>query len=220
MDPRRSAEGAGVTMQLREETALLLLIHDALRRDAERLAAAVLRGDLADPSRLPALRAGWQTFHTQLLRHHREQDLFLLPTARIYLPARHEEIAVLDVVEHGHRHLEALAAPIDTALVSGDVTWFAEAVTAFGGALAWYLQHAETAAVPLLETTLGERDWRSYGRDQRRALTGRTAAVFWPWVLEGADPARAAQVVRHLPAPTRTLLARVWMPRFADTARW
>lgn len=205
-----------MTMQLRDETALLLLVHDALRRDTARLATAAGDGDLSSPG----LRAGWRLLHQQLLRHNLEHDTLLLPTARIYLPARHEEIAVLDAVENGHRWIEMLATAVDTALVSVDAVWFAESVDRFVAGLAEHLAYVESAAVPLIEATLGERDWREYGREQRRRLATRGSAVFWPWVLEGVDPVRAGQVTRRLPSPVRTLISRVWQPRFADRPRW
>lgn len=209
-----------MTMQLRDESALLMLVHDALRRDTVRLRTATTRGDVTSPRHSEALRRGWQLMHQQLLRHNREQDIVLLPTARIYLPARHEEIAVLDLMERGHRRVEMLATAVDTALLSADVVWFAEAVGRFDVGLIDHLAYVESAAVPLLETTLGERDWREYGRAQRRALATRGSAVFWPWVLDGADPDRAAQVTSRLPSPVRTLITRVWQPRYAETPRW
>lgn len=77
---------------------MVSLIHQSLRVDAQRLAAAVTALDPGDrPGRLPGIRAFFDQYRAQLATHHIHEDELFFPA----LEAR---------VGAGRMHLNALAA--------------------------------------------------------------------------------------------------------------
>lgn len=203
-----------------EDAITIFVVHDALRRDTDQLARAVERGDLQDPARRLGFAVGWAMFKRQLGCHHDGEDRHLWPLARIYLPARDEESAVLDAMEAEHRGIEPLVAAVDAAVGTDDTAWLGEATIAFRQALTAHLDHEERAAVPLLDSVLTSKDWKEFTRVHRKSIGLHGVAEYLPYILDQADPARAAHVTRQLPPPLRLLLRRAWLPRYAATQRW
>lgn len=208
--------GTGIS----DDTIMMFVIHDALRRDATHLARAVERRDIDDPERRLGFLAGWEVFKRQLRHHHESEDRDLWPLMRTYLPARDEDDALLNEMEEEHARIDPLITAVDTALRNSDATWLAEATVTFGQELLAHLEHEERDAVPLMDSVLTPQDWKAFGREQRRSTGFRGAREFFPYILDQADPDRATQLSQGLPPPVRFLASRVWQPRYAKTARW
>lgn len=209
-----------MTTGISDDTIMMFVIHDALRRDAEHLTRAVERRDIDDPQRRRALLSGWEVFKRQLHQHHEGEDRDLWPLVRTYLPARDEENALLDAMEEEHERIEPLIASVDTALHTSDTAWLAEATVTFRQELLAHLEHEERDAVPLMDSVLTAQDWKAFAHEQRKATGFKGAREFFPYILDQADPGRAAQLSKKLPPPLRLLLRRVWQPRYAQTERW
>ncbi|MBA2552172.1 MAG: hemerythrin domain-containing protein [Geodermatophilaceae bacterium] len=209
-----------MTTGISDDSVMMFVIHDALRRDATQLARAVEHRDLEDPRRRQALLAGWDVFKRQLQRHHEGEDRDLWPLVRTYLPARDQENALLTEMEREHDRIDPLITAVDTALRNSDPGWLAEATVAFREELLAHLQHEERDAVPLMDSVLSPQDWKAFSRAQRKATGFRGAKEFFPYILDQADPERAARISKRLPPPLRILVGRVWQPRYAETARW
>lgn len=209
-----------MTTGISDGTLMMFVIHDALRRDADLLARAVEGRDMDNPQRRVALLNGWEVFKRQLKLHHESEDRDLWPLVRTYLPARDQENALLNEMEAEHERIEPLIAAVDTALRNSDSAWLTEAAVAFRRELLAHLEHEERDAVPLLDSVLTSQDWKAFGRAQRKATGFKGAQEFFPYILDAADPDRAAQVSKRLPPPLRFLLGRSWQPRYARTARW
>ncbi len=203
-----------------DDSVMMLVIHDALRRDAGHLARAVEHRDLEDSQRRQAFLTGWDVFKRQLQSHHEGEDRNLWPLVRAYLPARDEENALLTEMEREHERIDPLITAVDTALRNSDPGWLAEATVVFRQELLAHLQHEERDALPLIESVLTSRDWKAFGRAQRKATGFKGAQEFFPYILDQADPDRAAQLTRLLPRPLRVLVHRSWQPRYAKAARW
>lgn len=202
-----------------DDSIMLVVVHDALRRDADHLARSVERRDLEDPGRRAGFLTGWEIFKRQLRRHHDSEDRDLWPLARTYLPARDEENVLLNEMEDEHARIAPLVAAVDTALATSDAGWLAEATVTFRAELLAHLSHEERATLPMLESVLSGQDWKAFARAQRRS-TGYRAREFFPYILHEADPERAARVSRRLAPPLRLMVGRVWQPRYASIARW
>ncbi|MDQ3466057.1 MAG: hemerythrin domain-containing protein [Actinomycetota bacterium] len=209
-----------MTTGISDNTVMMFAIHDALRRDAAHLARAVERQDMDDPARREAFLIGWEVFKRQLRHHHEGEDLNLWPLIRTYLPARDEENALLNVMEEEHERIDPLITDVDTALRNSDSGWLAEATVTFRQELLAHLEHEERDAVPLMEAVLTPQDWKAFSRTQRKDAGVKGAREFFPYILDEADPERAAQVTRLLPPPLRILVRRAWQPRYAKMNRW
>ncbi len=208
--------GTGIS----DNSIMMVVIHDALRRDAAHLARAVEHRDLEDPQRRAALLSGWQVFARQLQHHHEGEDRDLWPLVRTYLPAHDTENALLTEMEQEHERIDPLIAAVDSALQNFDTAWLAEATVTFRQELLAHLEHEEREAVPLLEAVLTPQDWKAFSRAQRKDTGVKGAREFFPYILDEADPERAAQLTKLLPPPLRVLVHRAWQPRYAKTARW
>ncbi|MBA2415112.1 MAG: hemerythrin domain-containing protein [Geodermatophilaceae bacterium] len=209
-----------MTTGISDNTVMMFAIHDALRRDAAHLARAVERQDMDDPARREAFLIGWEVFKRQLRHHHEGEDVNLWPLIRTYLPARDEENALLNAMEEEHERIDPLITDVDTALRNSDSGWLAEATVTFRQELFAHLEHEERDAVPLMEAVLTPQDWKAFSRTQRKDAGVKGAREFFPYILDEADPERAAQVTRLLPPPLRILVRRAWQPRYAKMNRW
>lgn len=181
--------------------------HDAFTRDLARLAGAAAAGRAGQPS----VRAGWATFSRQLSVHHTAEDTALWPALRAKV-TRPAEIAVLDDMVAEHAQIDPLLAQIDRgqAASAGDLERLLTA----------HLRHEEEKALPLVAAYLGAKGWAVFGRAVARLHGLSGAAEFFPWMLDGADPATRQHLLALLPLPVRLIHRAVWAPRYARTSRW
>jgi hypothetical protein len=181
--------------------------HDAFTRDLARLAGAAAAGRAGQPS----VRAGWATFSRQLSVHHTAEDTALWPALRAKV-TRPAEIAVLDDMVAEHAQIDPLLAQIDHGLAAsaGDLERLLTA----------HLRHEEEKALPLVAAYLGAKGWAVFGRAVARLHGLSGAAEFFPWMLDGADPATRQHLLALLPLPVRLIHRAVWAPRYARTSRW
>ncbi|MEJ7704251.1 MAG: hemerythrin domain-containing protein [Geodermatophilaceae bacterium] len=188
-----------------DDTIMMYVIHDALRRDLEHLTRAVESGDLADPQRRQAANAGWELFKYQLHHHHTGEDVALWPRVRPRLAGRPDDLALLDEMEAEHVRIGPLITEIDAAVADQDtgVDRLPEATAAFRRQLTDHLGHEEREAVPVIESVMTRKDWKEFSPYSAEVGGGiKGAAEFFPYILTGADPERGAQARQHLPAAT------------------
>jgi hypothetical protein len=210
--------------------------HDAFTRDLARLAGAAAAGRVGQPS----VRAGWATFSRQLSVHHTAEDTALWPALRAKV-TRPAEIAVLDDMVAEHAQIDPQLAQIDRALADAAAAPAAPAGPAPAGPapagpgaagslaasagdlerlLTAHLRHEETKALPLVAAYLGAKGWAAFGRAVARLHGLSGAAEFFPWMLDGTDPATSKHLLALLPLPVRLIHRAVWAPRYARTSRW
>lgn len=188
---------------------MMHVAHDAFARDLRRLVTASEGGSALTPEAL----AVWQMFKKQLHIHHTAEDTSLWPRLRSVVFAD-EDVAVLDAMDAEHAQIDPQLERVDAAIADSDAAGLAEALGALADGLTAHMRHEESAALPMVETHLGQGGWAAFGRDIRRSQGGiRGGAEYLPWVLDGASDATTAQVLQLLPAPARVLYRRVWAPR-------
>ena len=200
--------------------------HDAFTRDLARLAAA------ADRAAEPSVRAGWATFSRQLSVHHTAEDTMLWPALRAKV-TRAAEIAVLDDMAAEHAQIDPLLAQVDRALTGAATSAAAadgpggpggDALTASADELrrllSSHLRHEENEALPLVAAYLGARGWAAFGRSVAKIHGFSGVAEFFPWMLDGANPATRQQLLGLLPPPARLVYRTLWAPRYARATRW
>jgi hypothetical protein len=188
--------------------SMMYFAHDAFARDLDRLAGALEHGDISAPS----TAARWALFAKQLHIHHTAEDVSLWPSLRAAVAAP-AEVAVLDAMENEHAQLEPLLAAVEAALADRRALDAAGRVRELSANLAAHMRHEENEALPLVASYLGAEGWTAFGRDIRKTQGLRGAAVYLPWLLDGAPDSTSAQVLGLLPPPVR-LLYRVWASRY------
>jgi iron-sulfur cluster repair protein YtfE (RIC family) len=194
---------------------MMYIAHDAFNRDLARLLAAADAGK----AHFPAAVATWQSFSRQLHTHHAAEDASLWPRLRdaVSDPA---ESQILDDMEHEHTSLVPRLRRVDEAIAARDEVVHILQLRALVTGLPEHMRHEEEAALPLLERRLGQAGWDAFGkeiRSQQGGLNG--AAEYLPWVLDGANPAYTATLLRVLPAPARLLNRMILEPRYRASER-
>ncbi|MFA1538535.1 hemerythrin domain-containing protein [Actinomadura monticuli] len=191
----------------------MYVMHDALRRELEHLAKVAARED-REARRILAEAPGWDLFKTALHVHHTAEDEALWPPMRAALAGRPDGLALMDAMEAEHAAIDPAIEAIDAgaeplgALVDG--------LTA---ALTAHLRHEEDEALPLIDATLTPEHIAAFGRVHGAKL-GPDGPRVIPWLLDGADPERAAAVLAVLPEPARAAYENAWRPAYAALDRW
>ena len=163
----------------RLDMTMMLVVHDAFRRDLAHLARAADRrpADLDDPACHTAVLAGWEVFRTQLHLHHTGEDRRLWPRMRDHLAGRPDELAMLQAMQDEHARIDPLLAAVDGDLADRDrgPARLGERVDALATELSGHLAHEERDALPLLDRVLPVAEWQRFAADERRA-PGASAA--------------------------------------------
>jgi hemerythrin-like domain-containing protein len=180
---------------------MMYLIHDAIRRDLDRLEDGLhqLASMHAGPARramISALDRTWADLDRYLHKHHAAEDAWLWPALRRACPLTGE---LLDELECEHAAGEPLTRACRSAMIRAltyyptfeDATRAADAMGALRGELRAHLQHEESAALPYVVDHLGTAWWDVFEARQRKEAGRSGLTRFLPWILDDADPVRA-----------------------------
>jgi len=203
----RTAEAIDFTM--------MYVTHDAFRRDLGRLSAASAAGT----AHAPGVRAGWENFKAQLLLHHSVEDTHLWPRVRRATAGRPAGLTLLDEMEAEHARIDPLLAAVDDAL-AGSASNLAGHAAELASTLEWHLRHEEEAALPLIQSVCTPADWRAFAGAMRRRQGIKGAAIYVPWILDGAAPDGQRRFLAALPAPVRVISRLLWEPRYRRRGLW
>jgi hemerythrin-like domain-containing protein len=203
---------------------IVYLIHEAFRRDLSRLREAV--GSLgADQSRARRLRVHWEFVNDQLHEHHRVEDESLWPLVRSKLAGDSDDLGVLKKMEAQHQDLEPQCEGVTQAFAALCVQPGAregqslvEGLGALSSVLSAHLGDEESQAFPVIDRSLSEEEFESFGKATAKAVGMRGAARFFPWIFDGAEAVERDAVLRMPPPPVRLLCGYVWEPRYRRQA--
>jgi hypothetical protein len=207
-------------MTYKLDMSMMFAIHDALRRDLERLGRIAARPD-DDPARLLQAAAGWELFKTFLLTHHTSEDDVLWPALRTAVAGHPDQLALTDALEEEHSVIEPLFAAIGAAGADPD-----HGHERFGGLvdelitkLSAHLAHEENDGLPLIDAVLSEEDWQRFGNTngQRNRPFIET---FLPWLLSEASPQARDAIIGTLPPQVITPFRERWEPEYIARNVW
>ncbi len=121
-----------------------------------------------------------------------------------------------------HARLDPLLAAVDGAFADrdGGHQRLADTADALASALHGHLRHEERDALPLIDRSLTQAEWRAFRNDQRRRIGIRGGAQVFPWLLDEASPQQVKALLAGLPPPLRVICRRIWQPRYAHHDRW
>nr|PZN42274.1 MAG: hemerythrin [Actinomycetota bacterium] len=193
---------------------MMFAVHDALRRELERLARVAARtGD--DPRRVLRAAAGWELFKRFLRVHHTTEDDVLWPEMRRLLAGRPDDLALLDAMEEEHAAIDPLLAAVDAAVLDRDegAGRLGDVLDALATTLRHHLRHEEAEGLALIDATLSAEQWAKFGREHR-ARIGDDARHYLPWLLDEASDETVAKVLAGLPAEIREAYRDVWRPAY------
>lgn len=195
---------------------LMYVTHAALRRDVGRLAAASASGNTG----IPQAHAGWENFKAQLHVHHSVEDDDLWPRLYRAVADRPSDLALLKEMEHEHAILDPLLAAVDEALTRRAATPLDERLQELAGALEQHLKHEEESALPLIQSVLTSKDWRGFAAAMRRRQGLHGAAIYVPWLVDGAPAAERKRILAVFPPPVRLINRLLWEARYRRLSLW
>jgi hemerythrin-like domain-containing protein len=195
---------------------MMYVTHDALRRDLERLTTAAAAGT----ARSPAVRAGWENFKAQLHLHHTVEDDDLWPRLYRAVADRPDAVALLYEMEAEHAILDPLLAAVEDVLTAETTEPLVPRLDGLAAALDAHLTHEEGRALRLIQSVLTLEDWRGFAKAMARAQGVKGAAVYVPWIVDGASAAERKRFFAALPRPVRVLNRLVWEPRHRQRGLW
>jgi iron-sulfur cluster repair protein YtfE (RIC family) len=206
-----TTEAAAGTVDL----TVMYAAHDAFRRDLERLGDAAVEGTAFTPQ----VRAGWDNFRHQLHIHHTAEDSDLWPRVERKVAGRPRDVALLAEMEAEHALLDPRLTAVDGALKDRSAELPA-LVRSLASTLDEHLAHEEESALPLIREVLTPADWGAFTGRIRRTQGLRGAALFVPWIVDGASPADRARFLGALPPPVRVLNKLFWEAGYRRRGLW
>ena len=96
------------------DMGMMYAMHDALRRELERIARISARAD-DDPQRILRTAVGWQLFKSYLLVHHTAEDDAAWAVMEQQLADQPSDLALLQAMELEHAAIDPLLKAIDAA---------------------------------------------------------------------------------------------------------
>jgi len=199
---------------------IVYLIHDAFRRDIDRLRAAVGEGGVS-VARARALQAHWAFVADQLHHHHRVEDESLWPLIRPKLAGHASELSILDQMVAQHEELQPKCEGIESGFTSfvrdpaDDVgARLRGSLDELAAALSAHLGDEESHCFPVIDEALSAEEFESFGKATAKAVGMRGSARFFPWIFDGADPVERKAVLGMPPPPVRILCTYVWEPGY------
>jgi iron-sulfur cluster repair protein YtfE (RIC family) len=189
--------------------------HDAFRRDLERLVAAALAGKALTP----AAQAGWENFKNQLVVHHTVEDDELWPRVERAVADRPQDLALMKEMEDEHALLDPLLHAVDQAMAreSNDL---ADLTRQLADGLGNHMKHEEESALPLIQEVLTPKDWSAFRGVMARRQGPKGAAMYVPWVLDGASSTERERFLGAMPPPVRIINRLFWESRYQRRKLW
>jgi hemerythrin-like domain-containing protein len=184
---------------------MMFAIHDALRRDLDRISNMETRSD------------GWDFFERMLHAHHNAEDELLWPVVREAVAGRPDDVALVDRMETEHAAVAPALDAVDRAF--SQVETMSDARATLDARVREHLTHEEEAALPMIDRSLSEDQWMAFGQGSTRFI-GDDMPRFFPWVVVGADEPVAAHLLSMTPPPVRETYENTWRRDFLARDRW
>jgi len=198
----------------------MYLMHDALRRELDRMARATARAN-GDPKTVMRTALGWVLFKKFLHIHHTAEDVALWPVMRAALAGRPDELALLDAMEAEHAAIQPLLDAVDATVADRnsrpDV--LSGLTDALAGVLRGHLKHEEDEALAVIDATITPEQWQAVV-DQHNRLGADDMPRMLSWVLEDASAYGIEAMLSSAPPSARALYRSEWQPAYAALDLW
>jgi hemerythrin-like domain-containing protein len=188
------------------------VIHAAVRRDLDRLAAALDSARDGDRARAADLERAYSNLHAQLKHHHEQEDHVVFPAlGRLgidaalieEMDAEHEAMSdALDGTAASMRRYAATGSAEDAAAARAGLDTTRAVVER-------HLTHEEKELEPLMLPHAESEEWKKVEKALRK-LPPTTIGRFFAWVTDGMDPQSRSYLRSTIPAPVVLVLSRVF----------
>jgi hypothetical protein len=187
-------------------------IHGAVRRDIDRLLAALGSFPEGDTRRAGQLGTAWDNLDDQLTRHHEGEHEIAWPAlASVGVPQ-----ALLDTFDQEHEALAAALAETRRAMTtlrgSGSAADAQAARAAFEqlkSVAGSHLDHEEAEIEPVYLAKRDTPEIKAMGRAFSKTGLAR-GGRFITWVLDGASQDERAAVAKEIPGPVIAIVGGIF----------
>jgi hemerythrin-like domain-containing protein len=194
-----------MTGQQKPDLLVVMLIHQALRVDADRMVDATSTLQSGDAQRLNCLRVFFDEYREQLCLHHAHEDDLFFPALQAVVDESRVPIAEL-ATQHGTLDSELQAvvdglASLDTrsgdfaadhADVVGDMSGMAKQLDA-------HLTMEEETVLPLMASAVPRATYKQLEAQARKLTPRRRAQFLIPWIVEHATPDQRRDLFKSSP---------------------
>ena len=187
------------------------VIHAAVRRDLDRLEAALRVFSDGDRPRAAELRAAWKHLDDRLTEHHRQEDDLIWP-ALLRLGV---DRGLLEEMEQEHEQMAEALRATDAAMTRlGETASAASGRDAAASVVSTrevverHLRHEEGELEPALAPHSKTPEWLAVERELRRGSPFAAGRMF-AWLLDGAGPDVDRFVRATMPRPMLFVLTRL-----------
>ncbi len=188
------------------------VIHAAVRRDLDRLHAALGRMADGDRARAQELQRAFANLRRELTHHHESEDTLIWPM----LTQVGADRVLLGEMESEHHTMADSLAETDAAMSTVARTGSAsDAAAARAGVVATqavverHLRHEEEELEPILHRYTETPEWKAVEKKLSRQPPG-VAGRFFAWLTDGMSDEHRAFLRTQVPAPVVTVLAKTF----------
>ena len=207
------------------DTAMMGIVHEALRRDLTRAANALLAQPVPGEAQRVAIAQHLQAMMDFLHVHHAGEDAWLWPTMRRLNPAAAE---VLDQMDADHLAIAPHLGKVSAAAAAYEKSASGReslvgALSDLRGTLDPHLRREEDEMMPIVASTLTARQWDEWEQDYYvKTKSKKDLGLEGHWLIDGADRAAYNHVVGTVNPVLRFVLLRGFGPSYrrACASRW
>ncbi|GAA4602391.1 hypothetical protein GCM10023195_07220 [Actinoallomurus liliacearum] len=199
------------------------IVHRVFRRESRLLVELVAAVTPGDTARATVIADHFRDYRLGLHHHHEGEDELLWPPllSRVDL-----EADIVLRMETQHERIAATLTRLDAAVPAWEATAGADerdtlvaALTEHRAVLLEHLDDEEATLLPLAAKHITEQEWASLGDHLVNNTPKLTLLTLFGAVLEDANPAERALVLRGLPTPVRVIWHVIGRPRYARHIR-
>jgi hypothetical protein len=209
-----------MTSEYKLDMTMMLTIHDAFRRELQRIAKVMATTD-DDPRRILRSAVGWRLFKTYLTIHHVTEDETVWGLMGPQLVERPNDVALFEAMEAEHAAIDPLLSGIDDALSDRD-----SGHERLGGiveelriSLGAHLKHEEAEGLTLIDSVLTQEQWANFAAVHLKRV-GDDVGTYLPWLLDSATEDWTENVLSRLPAFGRTNYEGGWKAAYDQLDLW
>jgi hemerythrin-like domain-containing protein len=199
-----------------EQLTMNRLIHAAVRRDLDRLSAALETFPEGDKARARDLDRAFVNFRRELTQHHEGEDAHIWP---MLANAGVDGGLLSDMESEHHALAEGLSetgAAMTSFALSGsaaDATTARASVTRTQAVVERHLTHEENELEPQLHPLTETPEWKAVEKKLSRQPPS-VAGPFFAWLTDGMSGDHRAFLRTLIPPPVVTVLAKVFGRRY------
>lgn len=203
------------------DMSMMYFVHDAFRRELERLARVTAKGG-DEPRIILSTAAGWEMFKRYLRVHHTSEDDTVWGVLETTLADRPSESALLAAMEEEHAAIDPLLASIDEALADrdGGPSRLGGLIDTLATKLGGHLTHEEADGLELIDAFLTEEQWMTFAAVHRDRIGNSEIPRYLPWMLDEATDERKAEVLSKVPEAARLAYHDEWRKAYEALDIW